>query len=374
MWSTVSSSRYRSCETATTPPGETGDQVLELTAAVRVQVRLGLVQQQQVRLRDQARRQRDELALAPGELRSSAAPGPPPGCRATGAGCAPARPVRARRSRPNDPAAPADAQHARHPRQVGDHLGPGELLLHRAQLAVELRHVGARGHDRRLRGAFVAVGVLVQVRGHQAPAANDLAGRGGSPGRPGCAAAWTSRRRSARRCRSARRRPPRSRAPWNTVHEPNDFSTPTSAASVVTGGARRSVRATTAEARAPATVRSSHRTAGHSWSSIENQAVSRFRPLMIMCWRNTPSNVNAEPLGGRARSGVQRIALPFDPPVTQLVERLAAASGTPTRCSRGSAGLEASTRCSRAPGAASPVHAHERDDADGLAARRVRSP
>src|SRR5690606_39537438 len=30
--------------------------------------------------------------------------------------------------------------------------------------------------------------------------------------------------------------------------------------------------------------------AGHSRSSIENQAVSRLRPLTIMCWRKTPSN------------------------------------------------------------------------------------
>ena len=34
------------------------------------------------------------------------------------------------------------------------------------------------------------------------------------------------------------------------------------------------------------------RTAGHSPSSIEYQAVSRLRPLTTMCWRNTPSKVN----------------------------------------------------------------------------------
>src|ERR1700692_3659990 len=28
---------------------------------------------------------------------------------------------------------------------------------------------------------------------------------------------------------------------------------------------------------------------GHSESNMENQAVSRLRPLMIMCWRKTPS-------------------------------------------------------------------------------------
>ena len=31
--------------------------------------------------------------------------------------------------------------------------------------------------------------------------------------------------------------------------------------------------------------------AGHSPSRIEYHAVSRLRPLMIMCWRKTPSNV-----------------------------------------------------------------------------------
>jgi hypothetical protein len=31
------------------------------------------------------------------------------------------------------------------------------------------------------------------------------------------------------------------------------------------------------------------RAVGHSPSSIENHAVSRLRPLTIMCWRNVPS-------------------------------------------------------------------------------------
>src|SRR5450759_2397771 len=34
------------------------------------------------------------------------------------------------------------------------------------------------------------------------------------------------------------------------------------------------------------------RTPGHSPSTIENQAVSRLRPLTTMCWRKTPSNTN----------------------------------------------------------------------------------
>src|SRR5262249_11503743 len=44
----------------------------------------------------------------------------------------------------------------------------------------------------------------------------------------------------------------------------------------------------------PEIVRGSQRSklalrAGHSPSSIENQAVSRLRPLTIMCWRKMPS-------------------------------------------------------------------------------------
>jgi hypothetical protein len=46
-------------------------------------------------------------------------------------------------------------------------------------------------------------------------------------------------------------------SPWKTVHDPNDFSTPTRAASVVTSGARRSARATMAADPRPATARSS---------------------------------------------------------------------------------------------------------------------
>ena len=157
---------------------EGGDQLLELAATIGVQVGLGLVQQQEVRLRDQARRQRDELALAAGELArrqrqvllgdvereelAAHLPGQ--------AGSADLDPPIQQSLLP--------LEDARHARKVGDHVGAGELLLHRAELAVQLGHVGARGHDRRLRGALVAVGVLVQVRSHQSAAANDLSGGG----------------------------------------------------------------------------------------------------------------------------------------------------------------------------------------------------
>ena len=44
--------------------GEFGDDGLELTPAIGVQVRLGLVEQEQPRLADEAGRERHELALA----------------------------------------------------------------------------------------------------------------------------------------------------------------------------------------------------------------------------------------------------------------------------------------------------------------------
>ena len=82
---------------------------------------------------------------------------------------------------------------------------------------------------------------------------------------------------TASRCTPCWRRPsppPRARS---------SCSTPTSAASA-DGRRRRS-------SPAAASASNAARTAGHSPSTIENQAVSRLRPLTIMCWRNTPSNV-----------------------------------------------------------------------------------
>src|ERR1017187_9121179 len=42
--------------------------------------------------------------------------------------------------------------------------------------------------------------------------------------------------------------------------------------------------------------------AGHSQSSMENQAVSRFLPLTTICWRKIPSKVNP------SRSAARRLA------------------------------------------------------------------
>ena len=64
------------------------------------------------------------------------------------------------------------------------------------------------------------------------------------------------------------------------------------------------------------------RAAGHSPSRSEYQAVSRLRPLTIMCWRKTPSKVNPEPEGGAARALVRRVALPLQAPVAERVERV----------------------------------------------------
>jgi hypothetical protein len=156
-------------------PGEPGDQLLELDPAIRVQMRLGLVQQEQVRLRDEARGQRHELALSAGQLVR--------GQREILLGDVQREQLAADLAgepRTADLHPPIEqpllaGEHALHPREVADHVGPSQLLLHRAELRVELRHVGTRGQDRRLGGPLVAVGVLIQVRGRQALAPHDLA-------------------------------------------------------------------------------------------------------------------------------------------------------------------------------------------------------
>ena len=65
---THSSSRWRSWETITHGAVEAGHEPLELVAAAHVEVRLGLVEQQHVRAAGEAGGERDELALAAGEL------------------------------------------------------------------------------------------------------------------------------------------------------------------------------------------------------------------------------------------------------------------------------------------------------------------
>ena len=63
--------------------------------------------------------------------------------------------------------------------------------------------------------------------------------------------------------------------------------------------------------------------AGHSLSSIANQAVSRLRPLTIMCWRNIPFEREAEALRGALRRRVEVVALPFVAAIAEVVEDIA---------------------------------------------------
>ena len=55
-------------------------------------------------------------------------------------------------------------------------------------------------------------------------------------------------------------------------------------------------------------------------SSIEYQAVSRLRPLTIMCCRKMPSKVNPSRIAARLRRQVERVALPFVAPVAEVLE------------------------------------------------------
>ena len=156
-----------------------------------------------------------------------------------------------------------------------------------------------------------------------------------------------------------------------TVHEPNDFSTPTRAASVVTAGARRC---------------SSRSDGGGSSASHRLEVRPDRRPLVVE--HRVPGRVavpplddhvlaedalerEPEPFGRRARPGVQRVALPFHAAVAQLVERFLQhqVHGLGVRAG--------ALRTGRVPDVAElqvahrRVDAHERHDAHGIAGRAV---
>ena len=50
------------------------------------------------------------------------------------------------------------------------------------------------------------------------------------------------------------------------------------------------------------------------------QALSRLRPLVIMCWRNVPSIDEAVAQGGAPRGCIERVAFPFVAPIAQRFE------------------------------------------------------
>ena len=68
--------------------------------------------------------------------------------------------------------------------------------------------------------------------------------------------------------------------------------------------------------------------AGHSLSSIENQAVSRFWPFTTMCWRKMPSKVNPKRRAARREGVLFSVALPLVAAVAQGLRRHGGPSGT----------------------------------------------
>ena len=85
---------------------------------------------------------------------------------------------------------------------------------------------------------------------------------------------------------------------------------------------------------------------GHSLSMIEYQAVSRFSPFTTRCWRNTPSNCEAEPFGSPLRRFVGIVAFPFVAAIAEVGMHIwrketvlpsppaSARSAAPNRCCR----------------------------------------
>ena len=151
---------------------------LDPRAALVVEVGLGLVEQQHVRLLLEAGGERDQLALAAREAagRKRQLVGREPELEQGGA-----RPARGAR-----PAGCLEAlerlllagEHARHPVEVGDHLGAAELRAELGQLLLELDEIGARVEHGLERRAVVAGRVLVEIGDAGAAAAGDLAAVG----------------------------------------------------------------------------------------------------------------------------------------------------------------------------------------------------
>ena len=157
---------------------EAVDQLLERVAAVHVEVRLGLVEQQQPGPPRQAGRERDELALAAAQLAGRARervvvePERVQVAARLGAG-----PLAAE-------LAPAGEQpllvgeRALELAHVAGQRGVGEALLGLGELALERPELGARVEHGGERGAVVALDDLRQRREHEPAAARDRAAVG----------------------------------------------------------------------------------------------------------------------------------------------------------------------------------------------------
>jgi hypothetical protein len=152
---------------------EARDELLDGPPPLDVEVRLGLVEQQDVRRADQARGERDELALSAAQL----------GGRAPEVGLAQAE-VAQVADRVALEAVGAERlaaleqrrlalDDARHAVEVRGQRRVGELRLDPRQVALERRELGARVADRLAHGARVARDELRQVRDDRAAAERD---------------------------------------------------------------------------------------------------------------------------------------------------------------------------------------------------------
>ena len=79
---------------------------------------------------------------------------------------------------------------------------------------------------------------------------------------------------------------------------------------------------------------------GHSESSMENHAVSRFRPLTIMCWRKIPSNLKPKRNAARREGALRALHFPLVAALSQVLEDMArheimASVARAVCCSRG---------------------------------------
>ena len=159
----------------TTAPSNPADQILEPAARLGVQVRLRLVEQQQVGLSGQARRQRDQLALAaaahvgrPVDRRLVQAQlqqqRPPPALEGVAAGLLEL--LEQHRLAP---------QHPVHPVEVAGQRWIGETPPGLVQLLFDPLQVGTRRQHDLVRRALVRRHLLRQYRRDGAPAARDRA-------------------------------------------------------------------------------------------------------------------------------------------------------------------------------------------------------
>ena len=161
--STHSSSRWRSWETMSTAPSNSSISRSSAVAAVHVEVRLGLVEQQQPRPPRQAGRERDELALAAAQLargpRERVVVEPERGqVRARLAlGALPAGSVHCAEQPLLVGERALHLAHVAGQRRVGEAaLGLRELALERAQLRAGVEHGGERRRGRRPRRSGAA--------------------------------------------------------------------------------------------------------------------------------------------------------------------------------------------------------------------------